>query len=223
MAKIHHPELEEPLSSQREPVFNAVPWPAVALVATILGGYFLQSFMDRDPLLLRWGYSPARGGHPETLVTAIFLHKDWMHALTNGAFALAFAAPVAGYFGTGPRGAVAFLLFYVACGALGNLAFALIHPDAPGPLIGASGAVSGLAAAAARITAGRGELGPVLSAPVIGMGAGWIIANLLIAILGFAPGAGDAQVAWEVHLAGFALGLVLVSPFAPVSGRTRTD
>ena len=107
MAKIHHPELEEPLSSQREPVFNAVPWPAVALVATIIGGYFLQSFVAQDPLVLRWGYSPARGGHPETLVTAIFLHKDWAHALTNGAFALAFAAPVAGYFGVGPRGAAA--------------------------------------------------------------------------------------------------------------------
>lgn len=222
MAKIHHPELEEPLSSQREPVFNA-PWPAVALIATIIGGYFLQSMVAQEPLLLRWGYSPARGGHPETLITAVFLHANWAHALMNGAFALAFATPVVRFFGTGPRGALAFLLFYVSCGALGNLAFGLIHPDSPGPLIGASGAVSGLAAAAARIVAGRGEVGPLLSAPVIGMGAGWIITNLLVAILGFAPGSGGAQVAWEVHLAGFALGLVLVSPFAPVSGRTRAD
>lgn len=212
------------MSSEREPVFNA-PWPAVVVTAVIVAGYFLQSLLPHeDAFVMRWGYSPILSrGHPETLLSAIFLHGGWAHALMNGAFALAFGTPVARYFGTTFRGFVAFMLFYLACGGLGNLAFGLLHPKEIGPLIGASGAVSGLAAAASRLVAGRGEVGPLLSASVLGMAGGWIIANLLIAVLGFAPGAGDAQVAWEVHLVGFALGLFLVRPLAPVAGRLRAD
>lgn len=215
--------LDEPAGSEREPIFNA-PWPAVAVAAVIVGGYFLQSLVPQDALLMRWGYSPVLSrGRPETLLSAVFLHGGWAHALMNAAFGLAFATPVARYFGTSLRGFVAFMLFYLACGGLGNLAFGLLHPREIAPLIGASGAVSGLAAAASRLVAGRGQVGPLLSAPVLGMGGGWIIANLLIAVVGFAPGAGGAQVAWEVHLAGFAIGLFLLRPLAPVAGPPRAD
>jgi membrane associated rhomboid family serine protease len=52
----------------------------------------------------------------------------------------------------------------------------------------------------------------MLSAPVIGMGAAWVIVNLLVGVLGVAPGMGDAQVAWEAHLFGYAAGLLLIGP-----------
>jgi membrane associated rhomboid family serine protease len=55
------------------------------------------------------------------------------------------------------------------------------------------------------------------------MGAGWVITNLLIAILGFAPGAGNATVAWEVHLVGFAAGLFLVKPLARLASPVIAD
>jgi len=207
---------DEPLGAQREPVFNA-PWPAVAVVLAIVGGYGLQTLGPMEPVILRWGFSPIGSfatGHWETLVTAIFLHGGWPHALMNAAFGLAFATPVARLYGLSARGLLAFLLFYLATGAIGNFGFGLIHPHEIGPVIGASGAISGLAAAAARIAAGRGRIGPLTSPLVVGMGGGWIITNLLIAILGFAPGAGGATVAWEVHLIGFAAGLFLVKPLA---------
>ncbi len=220
----------EPLTSEneqprREPVFNA-PWPAVLVTVVILAGYFLQTLVPQDPLLMRWGYSPALDhGRPETLVTAIFLHGGWSHAIMNAATALAFATPVARFFGTHARGVLAFLLFYLVCGALANLAFGLLHPKEVGPVIGASGAVSALAAGAARIVAGGGRsVGPILSPLVLGLGGGWVIVNLLIAILGFSPGLmGQGAVAWEVHLAGFALGLLVLQPLAPVAGAARPD
>jgi membrane associated rhomboid family serine protease len=177
-----------------------------------------------EQILPRWGYSPLYSkGHAETLVTAIFLHGSWTHALMNGVVALAFATPVARYYGARAAGVAAFFTFYVTCGALANLAFGLVHPREIGPLVGASGAVSALAAAAARIVAGRGEVGPIFSPMVLGMGGGWLVANLLIAVVGFAPGAGGAQVAWDVHLWGFALGLFLVEPIGRLAGHVRVN
>jgi len=40
----------------------------------------------------------------------------------NCAFALAFGAPVARFLGTGARGALTFLVFFVLCGVLAGLA-----------------------------------------------------------------------------------------------------
>ena len=215
----------EPLDARREPIFNA-PWPAVAVALVILGGYALQSLGPDRHTILRWGFSPIGSfatGHWETLVTAIFLHGSWSHAAMNAAFGLAFATPVARLYGLTARGLLAFLLLYLAVGALGNLGFGFIHPREIGPVIGASGAISGLAAAAARIAAGRGRVGPINSPLVVGMGGGWIITNLLVAILGFAPGAGGATVAWEVHLIGFAAGLFLVKPLAQLANPAIAD
>ena len=195
----------------REPIFNAPP-AALAVAGIILGGYFLQSHGFDAQDLPRWGYSAANlaNGRPETLVTAIFLHGSWTHALMNAGMGLAFATPVARFLGPSRRGLLTFTLYYVVCGALANYGFGLLHPDSQGVLIGASGAVSALAASAARIVSGKGQVGPVLSPFVIGLGGAWLVINLLTAILGFAPGTEGAQVAWEVHLIGFVLGLVLL-------------
>src|SRR5439155_12253738 len=75
----------------REPVFNA-PWPAMALVILIIGGYALQAQLspgDIEP----WIFTPAalQAGEWRTVFTAMFLHGNWAHAITNAAMALAFA------------------------------------------------------------------------------------------------------------------------------------
>jgi membrane associated rhomboid family serine protease len=195
----------------REPVFNAAAWPALATATVIVGGYALQSLLPTEEILTRWAFSSAalEEGRWFTAVTALFLHGNWAHALLNAATAFAFGTPVARTLGLRFRGVAIFVLFYLTCGALANLAFAAVHPDDPSPLVGASGAVSGLMAAASRLIAGRGQLGPILSAPVIGMGAAWIVVNLLVAVTGIAPGADGATVAWEAHLAGFLAGILL--------------
>ncbi len=206
------------MDTPREPAFNA-PWPALAVAVVIVGGFGLQSLLPPEQILPRFGFSPVAlwEGRWNTLFTALFVHGSWAHALMNGVGALAFGAPVARYLGVRPWGAMTFLLFYLACGALANLGCGWVHQGEASLLVGASGAVAGLMAAAARMLAGRGVPGPYLSPPVVGMTAGWIVVNLLIAVVGFAPGAGGAQVAWEAHLFGYAAGLVLVSPFGWLS------
>jgi len=203
------------LSAEREPVFNA-PWPVLALVAAIVGGYALQTRVPIEEVVNSYGFSPARfeAGDWTPLITALFVHGGWGHALMNAGGLLAFGTPVARLFGPRARGALAFFAFYFVCGAFSSWTYALLHPGDPTPLVGASGAVSGLMGAASRLIAGRGRLGPFFSAPVIGMGIAWVVVNLLVAILGYAPGAGGAPVAWQAHLTGYAAGLLLLGPLA---------
>lgn len=211
------------MSDERQPIFNA-PWPPVLLAAVILGGYAVQGFAG--PEVIAWfAFSPAAldAGRYETLFTALFLSGSWTHAIVNAAMALAFGTPVARAFGLRGEGVAALALFYLCCGALSSLGFALVHPGEEVLLVGASGAVSGLMAAGARIIGGQGRMGPILSPPVIGMSLAWIVVNLIVAVLGFAPGMGSAPVAWEAHLFGYAAGLVLAGPFAWLAARHITD
>lgn len=195
------------------------------MTVAIIGGFALQSFLPPEQILPAYGFSPTGlwQGRGFTLITALFVHGGWGHALVNGAGALAFGTPVARYYGVRVTGAITFLLFYLACGALADLGYGLVHAGDPHLLVGASGAVAGLMAAAARMIAGKGGPGPYLSPPVVGMTVAWVVVNLLIAVVGFAPGAGGMPVAWEAHLFGYAAGLVLVSPFGWLSRRGVVD
>ncbi len=201
----------------REPVFNA-PWQAVAVVVLIVGGYALQTLFPVDAILAAYAFSPANlaPGRWETIITSIFLHGSWSHAMMNGAFALAFSTPLARLFGPKLEGALLFFAFYVLAGVLANLGYAAVHPGGHGLVVGASGAVSGLMGASARLIGGQGRAGPIFSRSVLGMGAGWILINVIIAFVGgwFLPGQGSAGVAWEAHIAGFVVGVFLIGPFA---------
>jgi len=76
---------------------------------------------------------------PVTLITYMFLHGGWLHLLFNMAFLWVFADNVEDAFGH-----VGFLLFYVLCGIAGGLMHAIMQPLSQLPVIGASGAVSGV-------------------------------------------------------------------------------
>jgi membrane associated rhomboid family serine protease len=207
----------------REPMFNA-PWPALALVTVIVGGYAVQSQFPMDAVVGAYAFSPAAldQGRWWTLVSALFLHGSWAHALMNAAFALAFATPVARFFGTRGLGVIVFFVFYLVCGVISNLGYAGLHMGSPAALVGASGAVSGLMGAASRLIAGGGRIGRIFSLAVIGMGAAWVIVNLLVGVVGsgFVPGSGGAGIAWEAHLAGFLAGVLLITPFAWAARRS---
>jgi membrane associated rhomboid family serine protease len=205
----------------REPIFNA-PWTIGALGLSIVGGYALQSQFPLEAVVASWGFTPALMlARPLTLLTAIVLHGSWPHALMNAAFAVAFGTPAARFLGSSARGVTAFVLFYVICGVLANLAFAAVHPNEAVALVGASGAVSGLMGGTARLIAGRGLLGPVLSPPVLALGAATIIINLLVVATGLAPGLGDATIAWEAHLGGYLAGVLLIGAAARIAGSER--
>lgn len=205
-----------------EPLVNA-PWPVVVLTLGIIAAYAVQSRFPIGMVTDALAYSPALmlHGHPERLITSQFIHGNWAHALMNASFILAFGAPVARFFGPRLGGALVFFLFYLTCGALACLGFAALHWGQEVALLGASGAASGLMGAAARLIGGQGRVGPLFSRAVTGMGLGWLIVNVIMAFAGglLVPGADGASVGWEAHLAGFAVGVVLIGPFGWLTGR----
>ena len=204
----------------REPMFNA-PWAATVLVGAILGSYAAQSWLGGDRMAAIGGFS-APGlaeGRWWTLISATFLHGGWVHAAMNALGALAFGPPVARLLGEGIKGAFAFLLFFLICGAVASLGFAALHWGDPAVLVGASGAVSGLMGAASRIYGRQSGLAPVFSSVPLGWAVAWTIANVLLGVTGLSPGMEGAVIAWEAHLVGFAAGLLLIGPFARALGR----
>lgn len=206
-------------SERPEPIFNA-PWPALLAAASILVPHLVLLGVD-DATFLSLALVPRDfwNGQWTGAVTMMFVHGGWVHAVLNAAFALAFGAPVARVMGLNGRGGGIFCLFYLVCGALSGVGFALIHPEATAPVIGASGAVSGLMGAAARVMdSPPGEVGPMFGPRVLSLGLGWLVVNLVMAVTGALLTLGEGAIAWEAHLLGFAAGVLLIGPFGRWAG-----
>jgi membrane associated rhomboid family serine protease len=212
------PPIDQP-RPRRERMFNA-PWTIVALPALLIGLYAVQSLALSDAQETRWALTRAAlaAGRWQTLLTCMFLHASWTHVLMNSVAIVAFGPPAARLMGTDARGASAFYAFYLICGVLAGLGFLAVTPTSADPVVGASGAVSGLLGAASRLIEGRGRIGPMFGRTVLGMAAAWTIANVILGVTGLTPGAAGVPVAWQAHLAGYLAGVLLIGPFARLSG-----
>jgi membrane associated rhomboid family serine protease len=194
------------------------PWPAWGLAAVILASYPAQTVWlgGVDAAAARFGLVADEVGRGRwySLATSLFIHGGWAHVAMNAVGALAFGAPVARLLGTRAGGAVSFALFYLVCGILAGLGYVAVNPHGMAPVVGASGAVSGLFGAASRLMEHRPNLSPFASRFVVGSAAAWIMVNLALGLTGFAPGLGAVQVAWQAHIFGYAAGLFLIGPWA---------
>lgn len=204
----------------REPLFNA-PWPSLVVVVSILVSYAWEAGWGGEAAISALAFAPSDldQGRWLTIVTVMFVHGSWSHAIMNALGALAFGPPVARAMGGGIRGALLFFVFYLVCGALSSLAYAALHLHSPEQVVGASGAISGLMGAASRMLGPPGTgLSPIVSRPVISLGLGWIAVNAALAATGVAPLMSGARIAWEAHIGGFVVGLVLVGLFVRLAG-----
>lgn len=86
----------------------------------------------------KFGYSPSKGNYI-ALFTCIFLHGGIMHLIGNMVFLWLVGAIL-----EKSLGGRYFIVLYILTGIFASLAFGLANPSSPGPLIGASGAISGL-------------------------------------------------------------------------------
>lgn len=197
-----------------EPIFNA-PWPALLAAASILGPHLVLLQASPDTLAsLALVPRDVWEGAWTGVVTMMFVHSSWIHALMNAGFALAFGAPVARMLGLNGRAGGIFCLFYMACGVASGLGYAMLYPERTAMVVGASGAVSGLMGAAARVMDNPGQVGPLLGPRVLSLGLGWLLVNLVMAVAGGLLTMGTGGIAWEAHLIGFAAGVLLIGPFA---------
>ncbi len=203
------------MDPQREPPFRG-PWPVWTISGLILLSYGVQSrLFSLGGAARLFGVSgqALQDGRWTTAATALFIHGGWAHAGMNAVGALAFGAPVARALGLRARGAIGFFVFYLTCGVLASLGYAALHPHDDLPLVGASGAVSGLFGGASRLIERRPQLSPFTSRTVLASLAAWIAVNVGLGLMHYAPGIGDANVGWEAHIAGYLAGLLLIGPF----------
>jgi membrane associated rhomboid family serine protease len=150
----------------------------------------------------------------------VFLHGSLLHLLGNMLFLWVFGDNV-----EDAMGHVRFLAFFLICGAVASLIHAVVDPESIRPLIGASGAVSGVVAAYLilypRVKVwGLFLKGIPLKVPAYGAIGFWVALQVVSAFFG-----GDDAVGWFAHLGGFAAGAALVVPmrrsFDPVLARVE--
>jgi membrane associated rhomboid family serine protease len=176
----------------------------------------LRSLMGEpadQAIILQFGLVPAvyTGGSQDLLsqvaspITYQFLHAGWLHLVINMVTLAAFGAPVERMLGVRR-----FLLFYLTSGVVAGFVQVLLFPDGTDPVIGASGAVSGVFGAVLMLMRYVGSMPSLL--PVAGI---WIALNVFFGIFGGTPGAGGEQVAWAAHIGGFVYGLVTFGLFVP--------
>jgi membrane associated rhomboid family serine protease len=154
-------------------------------------------------------------------VSYAFLHGDFTHLLFNVVWFLIFATIVARRIGTSRFLWLSFLSTIGA--ALTHLA---VYWGSPEPVVGASGAVSGLMGAAFRfifIDPDRTPTWPpallsLTSRPVLVVSAVWIALNVVLGVTGFTPQGFGHSIAWEAHIGGYFTGLLLF----PLFDRQRT-
>ena len=236
----HTTDEDRPLA-QSPPVFNA-PSVVLATIAVLAALHFGREMLSPDDdqwVILVGAFIPSRysgdllpGGSiakVTSFITHMGLHGDYAHLAVNCGWLLAFGSIV------GRRiGALRFCALSLVTGIAGALAFLGFNWGLAAPMVGASGAISGLMGGAVRFMfsslaiGGRdgGRFSPRMSVVEVFrdprarlMIGSWVALNLLFGlVLGAMFSAGG--IAWEAHLGGFAAGLLLFDWFdrqAPVT------
>ncbi len=140
-----------------------------------------------------------------SIVTYAFLHGGFMHLIGNMLFLWVFGDNV-----EDAMGHIRYLVFYLICAAAGGGAYALLDVNSDVPLIGASGAVSGVVAAYLMLhpkvkvwVLALGRIPLRLSA--IWLLGAWILYQMYNAIV-----SAESEVAWIAHVGGLMSGALLI-------------
>lgn len=215
------------------PVQNTAPSrsPAIltwSLLATNCAVFFLTinlSSQGQEQLFMRFGLIPARflsfiGAGDAwllfnallTVLTSMFLHGGWAHLILNMWMLWLFAPVVEDRLGPGR-----FLAFYMACGVAAVLVHAAIYPTSTIPVVGASGAISGILGCYISLFpfARLVIMIPILfipfffAVPSIIFATFWFLSQIVMGAVDLYMPRAAAGVAWWAHVGGFVAGVVL--------------
>ncbi|GAA0399401.1 hypothetical protein GCM10009093_27390 [Brevundimonas terrae] len=200
-----------PKSSGSEPIFK-IPFVPLVVAVGLVGLFMAQSSLGQGGMEMGLRPVDLSAGYVGGLFTHMLVHGSWAHVIMNAVALLAFGTPVARDFDKG-MGPIGWLLFFIVCGVLGGLGYALVHWGSYTPMVGASGAVFGMIGASLRLMAGPGLLIPLFHPVVLRGAAAWMAVNLVTGLLGSLLTGGEAGIAWEAHAFGFLAGIILIAPF----------
>jgi membrane associated rhomboid family serine protease len=201
----------------RQPIFNIPPATKALLIANIAVHGLRQLLPDRldDAVIANFGFIPARYTVPGLFswsallapLTHQFLHANLAHLGMNMLALLAFGAGV-----ERRLGGLRMIVFTLLCGIAGAAVHFAVYPHSLDPVIGASGAISGLFGAVIRFQVrggGRdgGRGGSIW--PLVGL---FLVLNVVTGVTGLGAPEGET-VAWVAHMGGFLTGLLLFGAF----------
>lgn len=162
-----------------------------------------------------------------TLVTSMFLHGGFLHIAGNMLYLWIFGNNI-----EDSMGRVRFIIFYFLCGAVAAYSHALANAASAVPMIGASGAISGVLGAylmlypRARVLTlvAFGLYIRTVELPAMFVLGFWFVLQFLSALVSGGSGQG---VAWYAHVGGFVAGMALIGLFkrrnVPFGGRRRDE
>jgi rhomboid family protein len=158
------------------------------------------------------------GPQYQNIFTSMFLHGGWMHLIGNMWFLWLFGNNVEDSMSR-PR----FLAFYLLCGIAAALAQVFAQPNSIVPMVGASGAISGVMGAylilypRVRVYTllPLGFFFTTIALPAWAMLIYWMALQVFGGLS--QVGGSEGGVAFWAHLGGFLAGVVLVKPFAKVN------
>jgi membrane associated rhomboid family serine protease len=150
---------------------------------------------------------------PLTVISSQFLHGGWMHLIGNMLYLWIFGNNV-----EDAMGHWRYIAFYLLCGIAAALTQALMAPTSQLPMIGASGAISGVLGAylllhpRARVLVAipLGILLPAVRLPAVAVLGFWFVLQLISSLVASTEQGG---VAWGAHVGGFVVGMLLIPIF----------
>jgi len=187
----------------------------------VFGFELLQpSEMALDSLAFTWGLIPYRLSQLElgavvTIFTSMFVHGGFMHLIGNMLYLWIFGDNI-----EAAMGGMRFLVFYLLCGVGAAAGQVLVNPTSQVPMVGASGAISGVLGAYL-VLYPRAEVETLvllgyfvrlIRLPALVVLGLWIVLQLFSGVLSLGMEA-SGGVAWFAHVGGFAAGVVLVGLF----------
>jgi membrane associated rhomboid family serine protease len=231
-------------STKDEPIFN-IPVVILAIMALCASIYVLENYVLSDEqnssFLWNFAFIPARfseyGGFasPAAWLTSIsysLLHGSVAHIALNMIWLAAFGSPLAARIGP-----LRTSLFWIVTSIAAAMTHFAVYADSVAPLVGASGAISGMMGAAARFGFRRstlrnsaafvGDILPINVAlrmrTVLTFLGVWFATNILTGMLSVGVDS-SATIAWEAHIGGFFIGFFGISLFdRPDNGRTEPE
>lgn len=223
--------IRDDIPSSRTPVLNYCVigvTTAVFLYQVMLGeemAAFVRQYGLVPAYLFGFEQPPTDTPRFLPLISFIFLHGGWFHLISNMWFLYIFGDNVEDRLGS-----LLYVVFYLACGLLAGLTQVLTQPTSTVPVVGASGAVSGVLGAYVVFfpTARVVTLMPVffiltlVHVPAflyIGM---WFLMQLFSGTTALLTPQG-AGIAWWAHIGGFLGGFWLAQRIAPPRPYRRRD
>lgn len=186
--------------------FGLVPGELTGLASTGLAvplGHGLTCVVDRDPVNV---FTP---------ITSMFIHGSWMHLIGNALFLWVFGNNI-----EDSMGRLRYPVFYLLCGLAAAATQIAIEPASPVPMVGASGAISGVLGAYL-VLYPRVRVNMlfifiiiirVIPLPAWAVLLWWFGLQVLSGVPRLGGAVQEGVAVWA-HIGGFVAGMLLVKPF----------